>query len=111
MNIIKRIKQRAQRHIENKRIKRNARLYKEIEISKAYSAFSLAQIKDLIFHEEQELARMFVLSPNKKQQQILVAGLHRARNLISARAKAAAKYEKMASIVNTPVVILQKKVA
>ncbi|PWD85836.1 hypothetical protein [Ignatzschineria cameli] len=111
MSILKIIKQCAQRHIENKRIKRNARIYKEIEISKAYSAFSLAQIKYLIIHEELKLARMFVLSPNKKQQQVLVAGLHRARNLISARAKAAAKYEKMDSIVNAPVVILQKKVA
>ncbi|GGZ83038.1 hypothetical protein GCM10007161_13110 [Ignatzschineria indica] len=111
MFILNLIKQRAQRHIENKRIKRNARLHKEIEIANAHVDFSLEQIRDVIAHEEQELARMFVLSPNKKQQQILVAGLHKARNLISARAKAAAKYEKMASIVNTPVVILQKKVA
>lgn len=108
MSILKTVKQRAQHHIENKRIKREARLYEEIEISKTYSAFSLAQIKDLIVHEELKLARMFALNPNKKQQQILVAGLHRAKRLIKARKES---LERQSSIANAPVVVIKKKAA
>lgn len=106
MNIIKRIKQRAQRQAEKRQIAKNARLYKEIEISKTYSAFSLAQIKDLIAYEEQELARMSIFNMRRKHQQILVAGLHSAKRLISNRQKS---LERPSTIANAPKVTLVSK--
>ncbi|MDM1545552.1 hypothetical protein HX037_06595 [Ignatzschineria indica] len=106
MNIIKRIKQRAQRHIENKRIKRNARLYKEIEIANAHVDFSLEQIRDVIAHEEQKLARMSFFNTRRKHQQILVAGLHSAKRLISNRQKS---LERPSTIANAPKVTLVSK--
>ena len=108
MNIIKRIKQRAQRHIENKRIKRNARLHKEIEIANAHVDFSLEQIRDVIAHEEQELARMSIFNMRRKHQQILVAGLHSAKRLISNRQKS---LERQSSIANAPKIKLERKLA
>lgn len=108
MNIIKRIKQRAQRQIEKRQIAKNARLYKEIEISKTYSAFSLAQIKDLIAYEEQELARMSIFNFRRKYQSVLVAGMHRAKRLIKARKES---LERQSTIANAPKIKLERKLA
>ncbi len=109
MFILNYIKSRTKRRAENKRIAIDARTYKEQAIANLHSGFSLSQIIDIIFHAEKELARLpFFL---RRNQRIHIAGLHRAHKLISARSKAAAKYEEMSSIANAPVVVIKKKKA
>lgn len=104
MFILNIIKSHAQRKADNKRIANDARLNKEIEISNHYSGYSLGQILDLISHEEKKLARLPFF--RRKAQRVFIAGLYRAHKLISARAKAAARYEEVSSIANAPVVLI-----
>lgn len=109
MFISKHIQQYIQRRKENKRIAIDARTYKEQAIANLHSGFSLSQIIDIISHAEKDLARLpFFL---RRNQRIHIAGLYRAHKLISARSKAAAKYEEMSSIANAPVAALKKKKA
>ena len=106
MKILQAIKKLIQRRLENKHIKRNARLNKEIEIAKAHVGFSLEQIRDVIAHEEQKLARMSFFNTRRKYQQILVAGLHSAKRLINNRQKS---YERQSTIANSPKITLERK--
>lgn len=113
MFILNYIKSRTKRRAENKRIAIDARTFKEQVIANQHTGYSLSQIVDLIKHAEKELsnlplpARLFT----RKQYQIRIAGLHRARNLISARYKASENYKKMRTIANAPTVVIQKKKA
>ena len=106
MKILQAIRKFIQRRSESKRIAKNSRLHKEIEIAKSYDAFSLEQIRDVIAHEEQKLARMSFFNTRRKHQQILVAGLHSAKRLISNRQKS---YERQSTIANAPKITLERK--
>lgn len=109
MFISKHIQQFMQRRAENKRIAIDTRTYKEQEIANLHSGFSLSQIVDIISHAEEELARLpFFL---RRNQRIHIAGLYRAHKLISARSKAAARYEEVPTLANAPTVFIQKKKA
>ena len=106
MKILQAIRKLIQRRLENKRIAKDKRLYREIEIAKAHDGFSLEQIRDVIAHEEQKLARMSFFNTRRKHQQILVAGLHSAKRLINNRQKS---YERQSTIANSPKITLERK--
>ena len=107
MFILNYIKSRTKRRQENKRIANDARTLKEIAISNRYSGHSLDQIIDRISYEEQKLTDMSLLSFKRKYQRILIAGMYRAKRRISARTH----YEKVSTIANAPVVVIQSKKA
>lgn len=111
MFISKHIQQYIQRRAENKRIANDARSFKEQVIASQHTGYSLPQIVDLIKYAEKELSNLplFARLLTRKQYQIRIAGLHRARRIISARYKAAESYNKLNTIANAPVVKISNK--
>lgn len=107
MFILNLINKHAQRKADNKRIANDARTNKEIAISNRYTGFSLGQIIDLISHEEQKLTDLSIFSLRRKPQRTFIAGLYRAKRRIAARTA----YERVSTIANAPVVLIQNKKA